>query len=66
MCAKNIITVGMIRRANEKMMQGYGRSHAGTTPYSSFLGKEVPNPVGSNSEIINSAWKKVREQSRRS
>lgn len=62
MSSKDIITVIMLRRANEEVMsKGVSRAQSRTV-YSKFLRKTIENTVASDAKTINSAWKKVREQ----
>ena len=63
MSAKDIITVGMIRRVNERLMEK-GVEGGGRRPVrSEFLGREVSNPVQSDAESINYTWARVQKRS---
>ena len=62
MSAKDLITVGMIRRVNEKIISRGTSTPASSSVYSAFLDKTLHNPVNLNTKAINDAWKKVREQ----
>ena len=63
MSAKDIITVGMIRRVNERLMEK-GIEGGGRRPvHSEFLGRELSNPVQIDAESINSTWAKIQKRS---
>lgn len=63
MSSKDIITVGMIRRANERVMAKGAGADERRPARSEFLDREISNPVRVNAESINSTWAKIQKTS---
>lgn len=58
MSSKEIITVELIRKANESMIAKGSKSDGKRSVYSAFLNKEVVNNTPSDAKSMNKLYKK--------
>lgn len=59
MSSKEIITVELIRKVNERMIAQGSKNDGKRSVYSAFLNRDIANNTPSDAKSLNAVWAKV-------